>query len=38
MEITFVKNDKLFWKEGAYVSEFQVTSDFNLHVERKKGG
>ena len=38
MEITFTKNDKLFWKEGAYVSEFQVTSDFNLHVERKKGG
>lgn len=38
MEITFVKNDKLFWKEGAYVSEFQITSDFNLHVEREKGG
>lgn len=38
MEITFTKNDKLFGKEGAYVSEFQVTSDFNLHVERKKGG
>lgn len=38
MEITFTKNDKLFWKEGAYVSEFQATADFNLHIERVAGG
>lgn len=38
MEITFTKNDKLFGKEGAYVSEFQITSDFNLHIERVAGG
>lgn len=32
MEITFTKiNNK-------YVSEFQVTSDFNLHLERSEGG
>lgn len=32
MEITFTKID------NKYVSEFQVTSDFNLHLERSEGG
>ena len=38
MEITFEKIDKLLGNEGAYVSEFEVTADFNLHIERKAGG
>lgn len=34
MELTFVKNEKA----GSYVAEFEVTADFNLHIEREKGG
>ena len=32
MELTFNKIG------NKYVSEFEVTSDFNLHIERSKGG
>ena len=38
MEITFEKIEQYWGKDAAYVSEFEVTADFNLHIERKKGG
>ena len=38
MEITFERIEQYFGKDAAYVSEFEVTADFNLHIERKKGG
>ena len=38
MEITFERIEQYFGKEAAYVSEFEVTSDFNLHIERVSGG
>lgn len=34
MELTFTKNEKA----GTYVAEFEATADFNLHIERTKGG
>lgn len=33
MELQFTKNT-----HGVWVSEFEAKSDFNLHIERKKGG
>lgn len=38
MEITFEKIEQYWGKDAAYVSEFEVTADFNLHIERKAGG
>ena len=38
MELTFEKIEQYFGKDAAWVSEFEVTADFNLHIERKKGG
>ena len=38
MEITFEKIEQYWGKDAAWVSEFEVTADFNLHIERKKGG
>ena len=38
MELTFEKIEQYFGKDAAWVSEFEVTADFNLHIERKAGG
>ena len=38
MEITFERIEQYFGKEAAYVSEFEVATDFNLHIERVSGG
>ena len=38
MDLTFEKKEQYFGKDAAWVSEFEVTSDFNLHVERISGG
>lgn len=35
MELTFVQSQIL---KDAYEADFQVTGDFNLHVERTRGG
>ena len=35
MELTFVQSSLI---ESAWEAEFQVTGDFNLHVERVRGG
>ena len=38
MEITFERIEQYWGKDAAWVSEFEVTSDFNLHIERVSGG
>lgn len=38
MDLIFEKKEQYFGKDAAWVSEFEVTSDFNLHVERISGG
>lgn len=38
MDLIFEKKEQYFGKDAAWVSEFKVTSDFNLHVERVSGG
>lgn len=31
MELTFIKQDNY------YIADFEVTSDFNIHIEKKEG-
>ena len=38
MDLNFEKKEQYWGKDAAWVSEFEVTSDFNLHVERISGG
>lgn len=39
MELNFVQSSEVFGKNTlAWVTEFEATGDFNLHVERNKGG
>lgn len=38
MDLIFEKKEQYFGKDAAWVSEFEVASDFNLHVERISGG
>lgn len=38
MDLNFEKKEQYFGKDAAWVSEFEVTSDFNLHIERISGG
>lgn len=38
MELTFTQSQQTFDGKAAYESEFQVTGDFNIHIERKEGG
>ena len=38
MDLIFEKKEQYWGKDAAWVSEFEVTSDFNLHVERVSGG
>lgn len=38
MDLTFKKSSQLFGEEYGYEAELQVTSDFNLHIERAAGG
>lgn len=38
MDLIFEKKEQYFGKDAAWVSEFEVTADFNLHVERISGG
>lgn len=38
MDLNFEKKEQYWGKDAAWVSEFEVTSDFNLHVERVSGG
>lgn len=39
MELNFVQSSEVFGKNTlAWVTEFEVTRNFNLHVERNKGG
>lgn len=33
MTLNFTKNE-----HGTWIAEFEVTADFNLHIEREKGG
>lgn len=37
MELTFIKSNAL-GKTNAWECEFEATADFNLHIERPKGG
>lgn len=38
MDLIFEKKEQYFGKDAAWVSEFEVTADFNLHIERISGG
>lgn len=39
MELNFVQSSEVFGKNTlAWETEFEATGDFNLHVERNKGG
>jgi hypothetical protein len=38
MDLNFEKKEQYWGKDAAWVSEFEVTSDFNLHIERISGG
>lgn len=38
MDLIFEKKEQYWDKVTAWVSEFEVTADFNLHVERISGG
>lgn len=38
MDLTFKTSGKLFNGVSGYEAEFEATADFNLHIERKKGG
>ena len=38
MDLIFEKKEQYFGKDAAWVSEFEVAADFNLHVERISGG
>ena len=38
MELTFKTSEQKFNNEPAYEVEFEATSDFNLHLERRSGG
>ncbi len=38
MELNFKQSAQKFNNEPAYEVEFEVTSDFNLHIERPRGG
>lgn len=38
MELNFVQSGQFIGKKPAYEAEFEVTSDFNIHIERVNGG
>lgn len=38
MELNFVQSGQFIGKKPAYEAEFEVTSDFNIHIERVSGG
>lgn len=38
MDLIFEKKEQYWGKDAAWVSEFEVAADFNLHVERVSGG
>lgn len=38
MDLNFEKKEQYWGKDAAWVSEFEVTADFNLHIERISGG
>lgn len=38
MEIIFKESAQTFHGEAGYEAEFEVTGDFNLHLERRSGG
>ena len=38
MELNFIQSNQIFDGNPAYEAEFEVTSDFNIHIERPSGG